>query len=102
MGFKRKHAMLALAILQCFSSSGLLFGWAALWPLLTAPVEDGGAGLKGGYVHSLFVMCTAVNFASPLLLGVVLDLMGPRACSASSLALVSAGLYVFGLGSPEG
>lgn len=50
-----------------------------------------------GLIHQLFVMATSVNFTGPLLLGIVLDAYGPRACSIISIALVMGGFILFGI-----
>ncbi|CAM9524473.1 unnamed protein product [Phaeothamnion confervicola] len=90
--------MLLLACFQNFSCGGLLFGWAAISStMLLAPTADGGAGLDRDYAHSIFIIGSSVNFLSPLLLGVILDVAGPRACSALSLLLVGAGFVLFGM-----
>ena len=52
-----------------------------------------------GLIHQMFVVATSINFTGPLLLGVLLDAYGPRACSVVSIVLVMGGFILFGLSS---
>lgn len=45
----------------------------------------------------MFVVASFFNFLGPVLLGIVLDLYGPRICSILSIMLIALGCGVFGI-----
>ncbi|KAJ1441474.1 hypothetical protein B484DRAFT_415169, partial [Ochromonadaceae sp. CCMP2298] len=49
----------------------------------------------------MFVVASLFSCLGPLLLGVVLDLHGPRVCSILSILLVTLGCLLFGASSPS-
>lgn len=53
-------------------------------------------GLTREYVHVMFTFASFFNFLGPLLLGIVLDLYGPRICSIVSISLIAIGCILFG------
>ncbi len=48
------------------------------------------------YVHVMFTIASFFNFLGPLLLGIVLDLYGPRICSIVSISFIAVGCILFG------
>ena len=47
----------------------------------------------------MFVVASFFNFLGPLILGIILDLYGPRICSVVSIAFIATGCGIFGLSS---
>ena len=47
----------------------------------------------------MFVIASFFNFLGPLILGIILDLYGPRICSVVSIAFIATGCGIFGLSS---
>mmetsp|Transcript_2839 Transcript_2839/g.6562 ORF Transcript_2839/g.6562 Transcript_2839/m.6562 type:complete len:518 (+) Transcript_2839:93-1646(+) len=93
---------ITLACFQNMTLGGLLFGWASIsGGLLISPTKMGGPGLSSDYVHMMFVVASFFNFLGPLLLGIVLDLYGPRICSVISILFILAGCLLFGLSTPD-
>ena len=88
-----KWLLLLSACVQNASCTGLLFGFAALRPLLLS--LDGSCDAS---VSRAFTLAVTVNMLAPLLLaGPLLDVCGPRACSCACTGLVGAGFLLFGL-----
>lgn len=114
---------------QNMTTGGILFGWASIsGSLLISSVEDGGPGLTREYVHVMFtgelasfvlfhlifanvifllpLLCNAVasffNFIGPLLLGIILDMFGPRICSMISISCIALGSTLFAVSSTDG
>ncbi|GMH49390.1 hypothetical protein TrRE_jg7278 [Triparma retinervis] len=65
--------------------------------MLVADVDKGGVGMSSSEITTIFTFATFVNFASPLILGVLLDSQGPRSCSVLSNFLVCLGFFTFSL-----
>jgi hypothetical protein len=85
---------------QITLAAGLIVGWAGIaGSMLASSPEQGGAGLTLDATTQLYGLAAAVNYLSPLALGMILDSFGPRACSAFSNATVAAGCFVFALAS---
>jgi len=90
-----------LACFQNMTLGGLLFGWASIsGGLLVSSPKEGGPGLTSDYVHMMFVVASFFNMLGPLLLGIVLDMYGPRVCSTVSVLLIACGCLLFGLSEP--
>jgi len=69
--------------------------------MLTTPEHLGGCGLDAPTITSIFTYASFMNFASPIVLGVILDRYGPRFCSILSHVMVAAGFLLFGISSPS-
>jgi len=63
--------------------------------MLVALPGEGGAGLTLDQTTQLYGTAASVNYISPLFLGLILDRMGPRTCSAVSNATVAIGCMIF-------
>lgn len=91
-----RRFMVTVGILQNVATGGVIFGWASISATML-PSDSKGPGLNISTIHSMFVLASSINFLSPLVLGVVLDRFGPRACSVLSIGSVALGFLVFGL-----
>lgn len=99
----RRSIYVLLACLQNLLGGGLFFGWASISStLLVVDVSKGGVGLTSPQIATIFTFATFVNFASPLILGVLLDSQGPRSCSVLSNFLVCIGFFTFSLSTSSG
>ena len=89
----------ALAALACFQNAsvgGLLYGWASIdRTLLAANPTDGGAGLSPAQSTAIFSWASSAAMLAALVLGVVLDKWGPRACSVVSHVCIAWGCLLF-------
>ena len=80
----------------CFG--GVLYGWPSIsGTLLMARPTEGGPGLSLDYVLLTFVASLFFSTLGPLFLGVVLDMYGPRVCSALSFFIIAVGAIAFAL-----
>lgn len=85
-----------IAHILWFLFQGVLFGWPTIdHTLLSAPIEEGGAGLSIDDTARLFSWASALSMFSPFLLGVVLDSFGPRVGAIVACCTVSAGSLLF-------
>ena len=85
----------ALAVVQNALVGGVLFGWNSVdRTLLAAPLINGGAGLSSTETTTVFSAASATAFVSALLLGLVLDRFGPRACSIVAHLAVALGFQL--------
>lgn len=88
--------LVCFAMIQITLSAGLIIGWPGIaGSMLVEPLEHGGAGLTLDQTTQLYGLAAAVNYVAPLFLGLVLDKLGPRACSVLSNAIVAIGLGIF-------
>ena len=77
---------------------GIIYGWSSIsGALLLAKPTDGGPGLTHDYVQVMFVTAVFFNFLGPLFLGIILDVYGPRACSVTSLFIITLGCALFSI-----
>jgi nitrate/nitrite transporter NarK len=83
-----------LACLQNMTMGGVFFGWSSISVTLLISSE-GGPGLSVVQVQDIYVAGTFASSMGPLVLGIVLDLYGPRACSLLSISLISIGFLLF-------
>jgi MFS family permease len=91
---RNRHA--ALAVVQNALLGGVLYGWTSIdRTLLVASPEEGGAGIDPQQATRIFSVASSASMLSALLLGALLDVAGPRACSVASHALVAAGFALF-------
>ncbi|GMI41422.1 hypothetical protein TrCOL_g11256 [Triparma columacea] len=92
-----------VAMVQNLLGGGLFFGWASISStMLVAHTDRGGVGMTNSEITTIFTLATFVNFASPLILGILLDSQGPRSCSVLSNFLVCLGFFTFSLSSSYG
>jgi Major Facilitator Superfamily len=87
-----------LVILACAQNSlvgGLIYGWASVIPLFTAPLDEGGADLTLTDCTIIFSRASCAGMVSTLLLGHILDRAGPRVCSVVAHSLIAAGSLMF-------
>jgi len=90
--------MVVVGCLQNFLMGGVIFGWAAISNGMLVS-NNGAPGLHASNVHKMFIYATTANMCSPLFLGIVLDKLGPRACSVLSIFVSFLGFLLFGLAS---
>lgn len=91
----KRWLLLAAACLQNSTTTGLLFGYAALEPALQSLKSSGDDDVD---VAQVFTFAMTVNMLSPLVLaGPILDSFGPRLCSCVCTGLVGAGFFLFGI-----
>jgi MFS family permease len=84
------------AILQNGLLGGVLFGWPSIdQSLLSASIENGGAGLNLHDNALIFSWASSLAMFSPFLLGNVLDSYGPRVCSILSCCIMAFGALLF-------
>ena len=88
-----------LALLACLQNSlvgGIVYGWASIdRTLLTASPSNGGVGLTVQETAVIFSWASCVGMLATLVLGIVLDHLGPRKCSIVSHLFVGAGCLFF-------
>jgi MFS family permease len=83
-------------MLQICLAAGLIVGWAGIAGSMLGE-QDGGAGLTLDETTQLYGVAAAVNYISPLGLGVMLDKYGPRVCSTFANTIVAIGCLIFAL-----
>ena len=89
--------LVTTGMVQITLGAGLVVGWAGIaGSILTAPRDDGGAGLLLDETTLLYGYAAASNYLSPIFLGVLLDHCGPRTASFVSNGLVAIGCLFFG------
>eukprot|EP01034_Spumella_vulgaris_P026305 gene26305-32869_t len=69
--------------------------------MLISSEAEGGPGLSSDEVHMMFMTASFFNFIGPLILGIVLDAWGPRACSILSISLIGLGFGLFSISTQE-
>ncbi|GFH49247.1 hypothetical protein CTEN210_05723 [Chaetoceros tenuissimus] len=90
---------LALSAFVCFQNiiaGGLIYGWDGIsGTILTATVENGGAGLSPSTAMNVFSVASSLACFSQLFLGFLQDRYSPKVCSLISNTLVGFGCFVF-------
>jgi MFS family permease len=81
-----------VALVQNFLAGGIFYGWVGLAQLLARE-----STVTTVQLHNSFVLASSLSLLSPLLLGVLLDRKGPRACFCVCMLLVGCGSLIFGL-----
>ncbi|KAL7419783.1 hypothetical protein Q5752_005699 [Cryptotrichosporon argae] len=101
----RRVAQVAASILFCFTIAGLVFGFAALKPILIDQGVYGdlcadGLGCKAQdtRLNILFIIATSATNVAALPLGSFLDRVGPKVSSISGGLVFLAGCIIFGIG----
>ena len=96
---QKKHSPFLLASLGALQNGlvgGLIYGWASIdSTLLAAPMNEGGSGLSLRQTTDIFSWASSVGMLSSLLLGYILDRLGPRFCSAVSHLFIASGSFLF-------
>lgn len=93
---RRRLGLASLAFFQNSLVGGILYGWASIdRSLLTAPPTLGGAGLTQSQTTEIFSWAASTAMLSSLVLGVVLDRLGPRMCSFAANFVIALGFLVF-------
>jgi len=88
---RRRVGLAVLACLQNASVGGLIYGWVNIDRTLLG----NGAGLSLTETTRIFSWASATSLAATLVLGCVLDRMGPRLCSVAGQACILAGVFFF-------
>ena len=83
------------AAVQNILMGGVVYGYAALGPLLHENDRKGGAGLSTKYCQVMFFVAVSVSCITPLLAGAVLDAVGPRWTSVFFSMIFSFGCHIF-------
>jgi len=83
------------AAIQNVLMGGVVYGYAALGPMLRAHATLGGCGLSSAYCQVMFFAAVCASGLSPLASGAVLDLAGPRGASVFFTGLFACGAYLF-------
>lgn len=93
----RRWQLLGFAAFTSSCFSGTLIGWAGVTAALQSDAPGGG-GLSEDEARRLFFYSSSVSMAASIPAGLVLDILGPRACFCAANALCALGLGLFSLG----
>ena len=98
LSWQRRILLLVFAMLQNGLAGGIIFGWASIdKTMLIAPVSQGGAGLSMADTTSIFAYASCVAMFSTLVLGILLDIKGPRICSIVCCVITGLGCQLFAI-----
>ncbi|KAF9895240.1 hypothetical protein FE257_000142 [Aspergillus nanangensis] len=102
----KRIAQVTIAVIYCFLAAGIVFGFAALKPILIAEgvyhhlcanQNDGVCYGQELRLNLMFTIAAVATNVSALPVGTILDTFGPRICGViGSLSLI-AGIILFGL-----
>ena len=93
----RRWQLLGFAAFTSSCFSGTLIGWAGVTAALQSDAPGGG-GLSEDEARRLFFYSSSVSMAASIPAGLVLDILGARACFCAANALCALGLGLFSLG----
>jgi len=95
---KFRVARVCFAIVQNSLVGSVISGWASLdRGMLAAAEVNGGAELTPVQTTQIFTVAASLAMGASLILGVVLDVFGPRKCAMVSCLIVASGALIVAL-----
>lgn len=96
LSWHQRVGLSVFGVIQNSLAGCLIFGWASIdHTILSTPQQAGGAGLTLHETTLIFSWATSTSMFAALVLGILLDHIGPRVVSMVSCLLVSIGCLIF-------